>query len=144
MRTGHGHRADLDAGQHDLDPRELARHEHEHAVARAHSALPELFCPAGGALRELVERARFDDTLGSEPHEGSPLRILGQDLDHVPGEVEPIGDLPAAGFEGRMQRGLEWTQAGELVGNGAITPAEWRKLHGQWFIDRIGLEPERS
>ena len=126
-------RADLEAGEHDLDPVDVRSREHDYGVARPHPALAEKPRPASCAFGHDVEGARLDDAVLPDERDRAPLRVVRQSLDHVAREVEPIGNLPATFGERRLERQLE-RRDGQTV---AFPPAaaDAKLLHGTQSID---------
>ena len=101
-------RADLPDAEYGLEPVHGGARHHDHAVAGADASLAECERPDSGALRDLAELTVLDDPVASEEGQRAPLRIARERLHDVAGEVEAIGDLPAAvderGAEGKLER----------------------------------------
>ncbi len=106
-RAGNQDRADLQAGERDLEPLDGHPHEHEDAIARSDAAFAEEPGPPRALLGQLEEGARLDDTVLSECHHRLSLGIESERFDDVPREVEAIRDLPASLLERGIERELE-------------------------------------
>ena len=132
------HRADFEAGEHDLDPVDVRPREHDDGVTGPHPALAKQPRPAGRALGHDVEGARLDDAVLPDEGHRAPFRVPRQPFDDVPREIESIRNPPTAVRERRLERQLEWrerqTVALSLCGGRCEASSrhpEYRRVGGQ-------------
>ena len=89
--------------------------------------------PDGGALGDLEEGAMLDDPVRPEVRQRATLGVAGERLDHVAGEVEAVGNLPAA-VDMRLAQGELQRRAGQLV-SAPTASADTKTFHGLTIID---------
>ena len=107
LGAGNGHDADLEAGEHDLDPLGRVSDEDDDAVSRGRASLPQECGPPRRVLHDLMERPRLDHSVGAEEHQRPPLGIACEHLDHVSCEVEAVRHVPGTLRERRAERDLD-------------------------------------
>ena len=129
----HDDGARLHRPEHDLEPVDGVAGNDDDAVARRDAVLAERRRPDGGAVGDLEEAPVLDHAFLPERRERAALRVARQRLDDVAGEVEAVGNLPAAVDEGRSEGELERRQGNVAVAPTA--PADAQAFHGFSIID---------
>jgi hypothetical protein len=80
-----------------------------------------------------VEGPRLDDAVLAEAGQRTALRVVRKRLDDVAGEVEGIGNLPAAVDEGRTEGELERRERN--LGVAVTASTDTKTFHGLSIID---------